>query len=100
MFAHVPRANARNRRFGHVLFLVIPFVGGIDVLWYWCETVLSAPLPLSRCDFEELFSKISVEKDAKLTKDDFVYHVPCQIFDMAPVLGGGRGNRSDEHEHE
>eukprot|EP00913_Durusdinium_trenchii_P019212 g18055.t1 len=23
----------------------------------------------------ELFSKISVEKDAKLTKDDFVYHV-------------------------
>ena len=25
--------------------------------------------------FQELFSKI-VEKDAKLTKDDFVYHVP------------------------
>ena len=24
--------------------------------------------------FKELFSKISVEKDAKLTKDDFIYH--------------------------
>ena len=68
MAAHVDRIIGAHPSISHM---------GRDVLPYNPGDLCAATANVGNVaqTFQELFSKI-VEKDAKLTKDDFVYHVP------------------------